>query len=179
MTAVSLTFALAGCSSSSRPAGSADPTTAQTAAPVVATTTTTLAPLSGSHSIDIKWTLTSLASASCPTGLTGSCSVVHATGDDATLGALALVEYVSTPAADSCSTAAVQGTVTRNDSIGSTLTYTGKGQFCWANTTGSFNLTPASGTGQLAGTTGSLVAKVTTTSNETLDEWTGTLTFGS
>lgn len=168
----SMALAFSGCSSS-RSRGTANTTTASTAPTA---SSTTLARLSGTHSIDITWSASPQPGTACPAGLTGSCTLIHASGSDATLGSLELQEYLATPTDSSCSTGNVAGTFSMSDAAGSSMSYTGTGQFCWDTTTGSFNLTMTKGTGQLAGTTGTLVAKIT--SNPSLhDEWTGELTF--
>lgn len=171
-----LVLAAAGCSSSGGKAAAPTVTTtpSTTAAP---TTSTTLAALSGTHSIDILWNVSPEPGVACPSGLTGSCTEVKGSGSDNALGALGLQEWLATPTDSSCSTAAVAGTFTMQDAASSSLTYTGTGNFCWSSTDGSITLKPVKGTGQFAGVTGTLVAKITTTGNSLKDEWTGQLTF--
>lgn len=172
-----LALALTGCSSSPNAAAAHDTTTMPPSTTVPPSTTAAAGPLSGTHAIDIVWSgMRPQEGVPCPAGLSGYCTHVTESGNDATLGEVTLDEYVSTPGQNSCSTADAQGTLSRSDAESSTLSYTGSGQFCWSTLVGTFNLTLTKGTGELAGVTGTLVAKVTPQATPE-DEWKGQLTF--
>jgi hypothetical protein len=107
-----------------------------------------------------------------------TCVTTSGTGQDAAHGSITLsrTSVYAAPAADFCSSATTQGTLSLA-STGDTITFTGTGTFCRATLVANFTYTITGGTGAYAHATGSgsIDVPLPTSSSTGTETWNGTI----